>query len=596
MGHPTHLLICLCLIVFPWRSFQSTCVAQQTDAVAKTAKASAALSEADLFEEYWQFHLRRNPERATYLGDHRYDDRLFDYTDQARSSEQHEYRSLLHRLDALRKTPNGLPDPLSAELFERMLKDRLDLADYGEYLMPIKQQDSPQIALGMLRTYHPFKTPEDCAHYATRLRGFSKQVDDVIRLMNEGIHRKIVRSRITIEKALPQIEAMMTDNPKDCPLYIPAKTLTADAGGQASAKIIEAATADAIKSLRRLDDYLRKTYLPQCRSTAGYCFLPNGKAWYRRLAKHHTTTDLSPEQIHQIGLDELARIHGEMRKIMKQVGFSGDLHAFIEKLRHDPAQHNKTAEEIIRRHRANLARVEANLPKLFGVLPKIPFDIREMEPFRAPGAPAAYYYNAPDDGSRPAYFYVNTYQPKTRPIYTMEALAYHEAVPGHHLQLAIAQEKRGLPKFRRFGGITAFTEGWALYAERLGYELGGYRDPYSRFGQLTYDAWRSARLVVDTGIHWYGWPRDKAIRFMEDNTALSRQNIVSEVDRYIAWPGQALAYKIGQLEILKLRREAEAALGKSFDIRAFHDRLLAQGALPLSTLRKRMTAWLQQQQ
>ena len=557
--------------------------------------ATPAADPNDLYEQYWQFHLRRNPERASYLGDHRYDDRLYDYSEQARADELRHYDSWIQRIAHLRAGPHALPDPLSAELFERRLQDHLDLARFPERLMPIKQQDSPQIALGMIQTYHPFATPTDCKNYASRLHGFSKQVDDLIRLMDRGIREQVVRPRITIEQSLPQIEAMITDHPTDCTLYAPAKTLSTAAGGESSAKLIEAATADAIKSLARLRDYLRNDYLPSCRDTLGYCFLPNGKAWYRRLAKHHTTTDLSPERIHQIGLDELNRIHADMRIIMREVAFNGDLQAFIENLRNDPAQHNKTAEEILRRHRENLARSDANLPRLFGTLPKIPYDLHEMEPFRAPGAPAAYYYNAPDDGSRPAYFYVNTYAPETRPIYTMEALAYHEAMPGHHLQLAIAQQTKNLPRFRRFGGISAYTEGWALYAELLGYQLGGYRDPYARFGQLTYDAWRSARLVVDTGIHYFGWSREKAINFMADNTGLSRQNIVSEVDRYIAWPGQALAYKIGQLEILKLREEAQTALATAFDLRAFHDHLLAEGALPLSTLRNRMTAWTDRQ-
>jgi prolyl oligopeptidase len=247
----------------------------------------------------------------------------------------------------------------------------------------------------------------------------------------------------------------------------------------------------------------------------------------------------------------------------------------------------------MRRHAEILKRSDANLPRVFGVLPRIPYELKEMEPFRCKAAPEAYYYNAPDDGSRPAYFYVNTCDPTTRPIYTMEALAYHEAQPGHHLQLALAQEKKGWPMFRRFESITAYIEGWALYSELLGYDLGGYKDPYSRLGQLTYDTWRSSRLVVDTGMHYFGWTRDKAIQFMKDNTALSEQNIVSEVDRYIAWPGQALAYKIGQLEILKLRREAEQRLQRKFDIRAFHDHVLAEGSLPLHTLRERMMRWIE---
>ncbi len=554
-----------------------------------------------LYEDYWQFTLRRNPDRATYLGDHRYDDQLFDFSEAARRAELKKHGELLSELRRLRPLARRPQDALSLELLERILQDSLDLGAYPEHLMPIKQQNSPQIELGMIQTFHPFNTPADCRNYAARLRAFGRQVSDMIALMDEGIRGGVVRPKITIEQALPQIEAMITPNPRDCLLFKPAKTLPESAGGEPSRKLIEDAVEDAIGSLVRLRDYLRNDYLPTCRETVGYCHLPDGKAWYRRLAAHHTTTDLTPEQIHQLGLDELKLIHEQMRAIAREVGFDSaaadriDLIAFILHVRNDRALHNKSADEIVRRHRDILARSDANLPKLFGVLPKTPYELKEIEAFRAPSAAAGYYHNAPDDGSRPAYFYINTYEPQTRPIYTMEALAYHEAMPGHHLQLAIAQEKKNLPAFRRFEHINAFIEGWALYSEQLGYDLGGYRDPYSRFGLLTFDAWRSARLVVDTGLHYFGWTRDRAIDFMKVSTALSEQDIISEVDRYIAWPGQALAYKIGQLEILKIRREAEAAVGERFDIRAFHDHLLAEGSLPLSALRPRMASWVASQ-
>lgn len=545
-----------------------------------------------LFDDYWEYRLHRDPERATYLGDHRYDDQVYDFSEKARLEELETYRGFKRRLDAigLEKLPDD--DRVSAQLFSRTLSEAIELAAYPEHLMPIKQQESPQITWGMIQTNHPFKTPKDSENYAKRLREFSKQVDDLITAMDEGIKRGFGRPKITIEQALPQFDNLLADDPAASVLAEPAKKQSAEAGGEASKKLIVEATGDAMKSVRRLRDYLKNTYLPKCRETVGYCHLPNGKDWYRRLARHHTTTDLSPETIHQIGLDELARIHAEMRKIAAEVGFKGDLKAFIYKMRTDPAQHNKNAEEIMRRHAAILKRSDANLTKVFGVLPKTPYELKEMEPFRAAAAPEAYYYNAPDDGSRPAYFYVNTYRPETRPIYTMEALAYHEAQPGHHLQIAIAQEKKGWPAFRRFEHITAFIEGWALYSERLGYDLGGYKDPYSRYGQLTFDTWRSSRLVVDTGMHYFGWSRQKAIDFMKDNTGLSEQNIISEVDRYIAWPGQALGYKIGQLEILKLRAEAEEKLGKRFDIRSFHDCLLEDGSVPLDMLRDKVEKWI----
>lgn len=560
--------------------------------VGAPAKANDSGDLRRLFDDYWQYRLRRDPERATYLGDHRYDDQLSDFSEKGRLEELESYRSFKKRLDLIPRDPLSEQDRVSAELFERTLVEALELSVYPEYLMPIKQQESPQITLGMIQTNHPFKTKQDCANYAKRLMGFSKQADDLIAAMGEGIQKGVVRPKIIIEQAIPQFDNLISDDPAKSVLAEPAKRLTDAAGGAESKKMIVDATADAIKALRRLREFLKNAYLPKCRDPVGYCFLPEGKAWYRRLAKDHTTTDISPEEAHRLGLDELKKIHAEMRKIAEEVGFQGDLKSFIEKMRTDPAQHNKTPGEIMRRHAAILKRSDANLPRLFGVLPKTPYELKEMEPFRAAAAPEAYYYNAPDDGSRPAYFYINTYLPETRPIYTMEALAYHEAQPGHHLQIALAQEKKGWPDFRRFEHIDAFIEGWALYSERLGYDLGGYRDPYSRFGQLTFDTWRSSRLVVDTGMHYFGWTRQKAIDFMKDNTGLSEQNIISEVDRYIAWPGQALAYKIGQLEILKLRAEAEKALGPRFDIRSFHDCILEDGSVPMNMLHEKVRKWI----
>lgn len=546
-----------------------------------------------LFADYWEHELATGPERATYLGDHRFDDKLTDYSAAGREKELDALRGFRDRLRDVPRDRLSPDDRLSAELFDLTLTDRIELAEYPEHLMPIKQQTSPQITLGTLQATQPFDSLQACDRYNARLVAFAVQVNDLIDAMNEGITRGIVRPRITIEQALPQIEAMITDDPEDCVLYDPAKKLPESDWRDKAQERMKGATRVAIRAMIKLRHYLKNDYLPHCRDTVGYCHLPDGKAWYRRAARHHTTTDLSPEEIHQIGLDELKRIREEMIKIAREVGHDGDLNSFIDKLRNDPAQHNTSAADMMRRHREILTRSDARLPRLFGRLPTTPYDFKEIEPFRAPGAPAAYYYNAPDDRSRPAYFYVNTYQPHTRPIYTMEVLAYHEAMPGHHLQIALAQERKDWPAFRRFEHINAFIEGWALYSEILGYDLEGYRDPYSRFGQLTFDTWRSSRLVVDTGMHYFGWTREKAIAFMKENTALSEADIVSEIDRYIAWPGQALAYKIGQLEIVKLRREAESRLGDRFDIRRFHDEILREGSIPLSTLRRRMMNWIE---
>jgi uncharacterized protein (DUF885 family) len=560
-----------------------------------TAGAGSDSRLTELFNEYWEARLRERPTEATYLGDYRYDDRLTDYSDAARREAIALRRSLLRRLDGLAPSEFSANDALNARLFRHTLVEDIDLAQLPDRFLPVRQQNGPHITLPMLRLSQPMKTHEQCRKYARRLLAFPAQVDQVIDRMNAGVQKGIVAPRIVIEKTIPQIEAQMKDNPDESDLFSAYTAHHPDPKSPLRRSLdaeMRQAVSRAIDGYRKLRDYLRNDYLPVCRETVGVCHLPGGLEWYARAARHHTTTEKTPEEIHQTGLDELTRIHAAMRDIMRQVGFEGSIPEFFEHLRGRPDQHFSSASEMMRDFAAALRRSDANLPKLFGRLPKTPYDLKEIEAFRAPAAPAAYYYPAPDDGSRPAYFYVNTYQPEKRPRFTMEALAYHEAMPGHHLQIALVQENRTLPMFRRHGHVTVFVEGWGLYSESLGHDLGGYRDPYQVFGWLTFDAWRASRLVVDTGMHALGWTRQRAIDFMKQNTALSDLDIENEIDRYIAWPGQALAYKIGQLEISRMRAEAEAALGERFDIRRFHDYLLIEGPLPLDILQDRMANWV----
>lgn len=564
----------------------------------QTPDAARAAMER-LFEEYWEAKLRHSPVWATYIGDHRYDDRIDDYSEEHRQWWLKSLGELLGRLNAIDLTRCADEDRLNADLFRRVLTEELELGAFPEHLMPLKQQQGPHITLPMIQLSHPFNTPQDYANYATRLRAFSVQAEQVIDRMREGIQRGVVLPRLIAAKVLPQLRAHVVADPTDSELYKPLNRLpdafTPQQRRQAAERIADAIREAAVPGYRRLEAFLSETYLPACRDTLGYCHLPDGQAWYRRLARHHTTTDLSPEECHRIGLREMDRIHDDMRQIVKRVGFDGDLEAFIADLRSRPDLHAASADELIAGHAAILARSDPLLPRLFGRLPKAAYELKEIESFRAPAAPIAFYYPPPEDGSRPAFYYVNTYQPHRRAKYTMEALAYHEAMPGHHLQIALAQENVSLPRFRRYADFSVFVEGWGLYSELLGKEIGGYRDPYSDFGRLTFDVWRAARLVVDTGIHYFGWDRQRAVDYMRHNTALAELNIESEVDRYVAWPGQALAYKIGQLEILDLRRKAEAALGDRFDIRAFHDELLGRGAIPLDILRSRMQSWIASQ-
>jgi len=562
-----------------------------------SADPAAHASLETLFKDYWEAQLRNAPLRATYLGDHRYDDKLEDFSDAAHARWMAERMGFQRRLGPLLGATLSPEERLNAELFERVLRDQIEMDSFPDRLMPMEQQNGPHIDLGLLLLSHPFQTAKDYENYLSRLEAFAVQADQIIALLREGVRQNVVPPRVLMQSVIEQLARQIVPKPEESQFYKPVTQFPAGISADRQAELRKAVARviaeKVLPAFKRLHDYLRDDYMPRCRTQVGLCHLGNGKVWYQRLAKYHTTTDLPPEEIHQIGMRELERIHNEMRGVMKKVGFNGTLAQFAEHLRGHSDLHARTADDLMKGHAAILARSDPLLPKLFGRLPKAPYELKEIETFRAPEAPMAYYYQAPDRGDRPAYFYVNVYEPTKRPLYTMESLAYHEAMPGHHLQVSVAQENQGIPDFRRHTQFTGFVEGWGLYSESLGFDLGGYRDPYSDYGRMTFDAWRSCRLVVDTGMHWFGWSRERAIDFMKSNTSMTELDIIKEVDRYIARPGQALAYKIGQLEILSLRREAEKKLGSRFDIRAFHDELLGAGAIPLDLLRTRMTAWME---
>ncbi len=555
--------------------------------------ATADAQLANLFDEYWQLYLREHPTRATYLGDHRYDDQLDDLSETARLYGINRRRRMLAQLDRVALADASPANRFNARIFRRTLETDIGFAELPEHLLPVRPQHGPHLALPMLRLSQPFETDAQCRKYAARLAAFPAQVDQAVARMRTGMQRGIVAPRHLMERCLQQLDAQITERPVESVLYLSYQAQRSpSASGEATNQAVLDAAAQAIAGYRRLRLFIQREYLPACTTTVGIGHLPGGRAWYVAAARLHTTTALTPDAIHQIGLDELRRIGAAMREIMSAEGFTGDVAAFCEALRRRPDQHFRTADEMMSEFAAVLRRSDARLPELFGRLPKTPYALKEIEMFRADAAPAAYYYQAPDVGSRPAYFYINTLRPQERPRFTMEALAYHEAMPGHHLQISLAQERRDLPDFRRHTSFTVFVEGWGLYSECLGKDLGGFQDRYQEFGRLTFDAWRACRLVVDTGLHAKGWTRQQAIDFMKRHTALSDIDIASEVDRYIAWPGQALAYKIGELEIRRMRREAEQRLGARFDVRKFHDVLLEEGAIPLDVLQERMRDWL----
>ena len=560
-----------------------------------TSQHDAAASLNHLYEDYWEFILHESPTYATYLGDHRYDNRLDDVSADAYHKRIDRLREYLGQLRSLRR-PTGQADRLNYDLFQRELALQIEGAKYEPYLTPISQQTGPHIDLPQLITFHPYTTRQDFDNYISRLRQFPRVFDQTIANLKTGIEKKIVQPRVVVEKIIPQLETQVVAAPDKSELHKPIdeipSSIGADDAHRVAKELDEEITSSVVPAYTKLLKFVKEEYLPKSRTNPGIWSLPKGKAMYDYAIRYHTTTNLTPARIHRIGKRELVRINREIRAILRKAQFKGTLQQYNETLRNDKSNFYATGQDLLDGFKRILKQMDAKLSLLFGRLPESEYGFREIEEFRADAAPAAYYYLPPEDRSRPGYFYVNTYKPETRPKYTMEALAYHEAVPGHHLQLALQQELRDLPKFRRNGGYTAFIEGWALYAERLGKEIGFYKDMLSDFGRLTQEAWRAARLVVDTGIHSMKWTREQAIRFLKENTATTEQDIVSEVDRYIAWPGQALAYKIGEMKIRELRAKVEKKQKRKFEIRRFHDELLNDGALPLDLLAKKMTSWL----
>lgn len=545
-----------------------------------------------IFVDYWTEFLKADPLEATFVGDHRFDDRLADPSEPAHQALVGRKRAIRTALEKIDTAKLSASDRIDREVLIATLDDELDGERFRGYLIPMTQQEGLHLKFAQSVNFHPMSTRGDVGNYVQRLEGFERAVEATIALMRQGMAEKRVPPRVSMAKVLPQLRALATAKAEESPLYGLVGKLPKDwdkAEQTAVASLVRDAINEKVSpAYAKLARFVEQEYLPACRESVGLWDSPDGEAHYAHVVRSFTTTKLTPAEIHEIGLREMARNRAAMDAIRVKVGFEGDLNAFFKQLRDDPKFKNHSEQEIIGRYRAIFEAIDARLPTLFGKLPRTDYAIRAIEPYRAKAASAGYYYPAPEDGSRPGYFYVNTYEPTSRSTYTMQALAYHEGVPGHHLQFSLAMEASGRPAFRRFGYVPAFSEGWGLYSEGLPAEVGLYTDPYADLGRLEFNAWRCGRLVVDTGLHQKRWSRAQAIEYLEANTAVPRLEIESEVDRYIAWPGQALAYKIGELKIREIRARAEQTLGAKFDLRAFHDRILSQGSIPLHVLERFM--------
>src|SRR5882724_7961227 len=552
-----------------------------------------------LFTEDWEFGLKEFPENATLIGDHRYDDRLTDLSPTAIERRKKHDRDMLGRIKQIDRSKLTGEDIISYDLFLRDKEMSVEGQRFPLELTPISQMDGPQITFAQLADSSPFHTVKDYENYVARLSAFPKYIDQTIALMKTGIDKHWVNSAVPLRSVSEQIEGQIVDDPTKSPLYksfteFPNDLSAADKTRLASAGR-KAITESIVPTLKKLDSFIKDVYLPAGRKEIGASTLPDGEAFYAYAVKLQTTTNLTPKEIHDLGLKEVARIRKEMESIIERVGFKGSFQDFLTFLRTDPRFYYTKPEDLVTGYRDFCKRVDGKLPELFAELPRNSYGVREIAAYEAPAQTTAYYQQGAADGSRAGTYWVNTYKLETRPKYEMEALSLHESVPGHHLQISRAQELKGLPDFRRNAGYTAYVEGWALYAESLGADMGFYTDPYSKFGQLTYEMWRACRLVVDTGMHEFGWSRQQAIDFMKENTAKAENDIIVEIDRYIVWPGQALAYKLGQLKISSLKAKAKAELGNRFDIRQFHNAVLDEGPLPLDVLEQRIDVWIAQQ-
>lgn len=549
-----------------------------------------------LFDFCWKRTMEESPEYGTYIGYPGFNDRWTDQSAAAIEQRKKEPAKILEAINSISREKLSQADQLNYDLF----KDKTQLDNEGtEFpgeLMPITQLNGVQQDVAQILTIASTNSAKDYQDILGRLKAVPTVVAQVRALLERGLKQGLTPPQITLRDVPQQVRNQIVKNPADAPILIAFKnfpnTIPASDQEKLKKEAYSVYTGQIVPAFDSLATYLEKTYLPGCRTSIGLSELPNGKKWYAHQVKSNTTTNLTPDEIFAIGESEVKRLRGEMDKVIKESGFKGDFAAFTDFLRKDPRFYFTKAGDLLEAYRDICKRADPELIKLFGYLPRLPYGVKPVPAYAEKSQTTAYYEPGSLKAGRPGYFFANTYALNTRPKWEMEPLTLHEAVPGHHLQTAIAQELDNLPDFRRWGWYTAYGEGWGLYSEGLGYDMGFYRDPYSKFGQLTYEMWRAIRLVVDVGMHWKGWSRQQAIDYFLANSGKSGHDVTVEVDRYIVWPGQALAYKIGQLKIKELRDMAQKELGDKFDIRAFHDVVLDSGPVPLNILEQMVKDWV----
>lgn len=574
-----------------------------TDAASAAPASSKAAQLDQLYAQFWEEQLKLNPVQATFVGDPRYNDQLPNFFSKAYIDQVNRFNEQwLAKVKAIGSDGLNGQALLSYQIFVKQQQDAVDGEQFHNELLPIDQFNNialMAVQLGSGTNAQPFQTVKDYDNWLARAGKIPAIYDQAIANMREGVKEGIVQPRVLMVKVVPQLDAVIKARPEDSEFWGPIKNMPKDFSAADKQRLTAAyrhlIADELMPSYKRLRDYVANDYMPHTRDTVGMDALPDGKAWYAYDVRLMTTTDETPEQIHAIGVSEVARIKAEMDALRVQVGFKSDLKAFFHYLQTDPRFTFKSEKALLDGYNSVYAKVMKGVPRDFSIRPKAPFEIRPVEAYRAKSAAGGQYQPPSEDGKRPGIFYVNTYDLPSRKTWDMEDLFLHEAIPGHHFQLSIQQEQTGLPMFRRFGGETAFIEGYALYCETIGDELGMYTDPYQKFGQLQAEQFRAMRLVVDTGIHALGWTREQAIQYMLDNSAMSPTDVTAEVERYIAMPAQALAYKTGQMKISELRAKAAKELGPKFDVRAFHTQILDDGALPLAVLEDKIDRWIASQ-